>query len=123
MTPLNSWDDIIHAAARDKFVGRTQELGVFRAELTRFPPEKLVFFIWGQGGAGKSTLLEEYCRRAQDAKFSTALADEQCADIPAVLGRFFEQLSSSGFKLPTFATKYQTYCQHRNTIEKDPEAP
>jgi hypothetical protein len=60
--PMGSnWDDLINEAEAERFVGREQELDLFRREISLVRPRSIIFYITGQGDARKSTLLER-CR-------------------------------------------------------------
>ena len=91
MTSSGDWNDIIDNAEAECFVGREQELNIFRQEIGCTPPRYLVFYITGQGGVGKSTLLNRYQEMAKERGFLILDADEQQHDVPAVLARFAHQ--------------------------------
>src|SRR5260221_1138077 len=123
MTAAGSWDDILDEAEAKLFVGREQELAVFRQQIGLVKPGYLIFYITGQGGAGKSTLLNRYRDIAKDAGFLLADCDEQQESIVSVLGRFSHQLAEQGFPLKRFGDRYHIYRQKMSEIENDPDAP
>lgn len=123
MTSTGDWNDIIEHAEAECFVGREQELNIFRREISRTPPRYLVFYITGQGGVGKSTLLKRYQEIAKERGFLILDADEQQHDVPTVLARFAHQLAELHLPLKRFDERYKVYRQKMNEIENDPEAP
>jgi hypothetical protein len=56
--------DRLVAARRGRFVGRSDELELFRSALQAAEPPFAVLYVYGPGGIGKTTLLQEYARRA-----------------------------------------------------------
>jgi len=123
MTSSGDWGEIIDEMEAKRFVGREQELDVFRRQISLNKPNYLIFYITGQGGVGKSTLLNRYKEIARDSNFLIADCDEQERDVPAVLGRFAHRLAGQDMPLKRFAERYKTYRQKMNEIESDPEAP
>ncbi|HEY1351716.1 MAG TPA: tetratricopeptide repeat protein [Ktedonobacteraceae bacterium] len=118
-----NWDDLITEAEAERFVGREQELDLFRKEMSLPRPHSLIFYITGQGGVGKSTLLGRYRAFAEAAGFLLADTDELQRDVPSVLGRFARQFSEQGIQLKRFNERYKTYRQKMNELENDPQAP
>src|SRR3954454_20691469 len=102
MTSDGDWGEIIDEADAKKFVGREQELVIFRQQMILAKPDYLIFYISGQGGIGKTTLLNRYKDIAKDLDFLAVDSDEQQKDIPAVLGHFADQLAGYGYKLKKF---------------------
>jgi tetratricopeptide (TPR) repeat protein len=117
------WDDVFDEAEAESFVGRENELEKFRQQIILVKPRYPIFYITGQGGAGKSTLLHRYQGIAEEHGFLIAECDEQQHDVPAVLGRFAQQLTEQGFPLKDFNERYKAYRQKMHEIECDPEAP
>jgi len=118
-----TWGDVIEKAESERFIGREQELFAFKLHIERNPPRYLIFFISGQGGAGKSSLLNRCRDVSQDLGMLLADCDEQQTDIPAVLGRFAQQMAEQGFTLKKFDERYKVYRQKMDEIEHDPDAP
>lgn len=123
MAAKGNWDTIIKKVEAQRFVGRGQEIDAFRRQLGLNEPDSLIFYITGQGGVGKSTLLNRYKDVARESNFLLAGSDEQERDVPAVLGRFAQQLADQDMPLKRFHERYKTYKQKMNEIESDPEAP
>jgi hypothetical protein len=53
-------------ARRQRFVGRSAELELFRIALSRDAPDFAVLHLYGPGGMGKTTLLREFARIAEE---------------------------------------------------------
>lgn len=120
---IGDWDKIIDEAEAERFVGREQELDIFRKQINSAPPRYLIFYITGQGGSGKSALLNRYRDIARDNGFLLADSSEQERDVPSMLGRFAQQLAKQDYPLKHFDDRYKTYRQKMNEIENDPKAP
>ena len=69
MTSTGDWGEIINQVETERFVGRVQELDIFRQQANHLPPRYLIFYITGQGGVGKTTLLNRYRKIAEDLSF------------------------------------------------------
>lgn len=123
MSVGGNWDDLITEAEAERFVGREEELYLFRKEIRLFRPRFIIFYITDQGGVGKSTLLGRYRTVAENVGFLLADTDEQQRDVPSVLGRFAHQFSEQGVQLKRFNERYKTYRQKMDEIENDPQAP
>jgi DNA-binding winged helix-turn-helix (wHTH) protein len=74
------------AARRQRFVGRQEEIAIFRSALQAGDPPFVALHITGTGGVGKTTLLHEYAR----------VADEAGRHVVRIDGRHIEA-SSLGF--------------------------
>jgi DNA-binding winged helix-turn-helix (wHTH) protein len=59
--------DRLASERRRRFVGRENEIAVFRSALLADEPPFVVLHVNGPGGVGKTTLLEEFVRMAQEA--------------------------------------------------------
>ena len=123
MGSVGDWDEIIDEAEAERFVGRENELELFRQQVRLDKPRYLIFYITGQGGSGKTTLLNRYQDIARGFNFVITSCDEKQRDVPAVLGRFAQQLAEQGFPLKHFDEQYKMYRQKLHEIENDPEAP
>ncbi len=120
---MQDWGDIIRKAEAERFVGREQELEAFQREIALTVPGVLIYYLTGQGGVGKTTLLRRYQELAKNSGFLVAECSEQQKDVPAVLGRFAQQLALQHAPLENFEKRYKVYRQHLHEIENDPEAP
>lgn len=67
-------------ARRQRFVGRSAELELFRAALSRDVPDFAVLHLHGPGGMGKTTLLREFTQIAADAGRTHLLLDGRHLD-------------------------------------------
>src|SRR5687767_3006906 len=59
--------DRLTAVRRQRFVGRSAELDLFRAAIHEPEPPFCLLFVHGPGGIGKTSLLGEFERLAQEA--------------------------------------------------------
>lgn len=108
------------------FVGRQEQISLFRSNLLLDPENSLrrfIFNVWGQGGVGKSTLLRQFRQIAESAKCITAYTDETEKSVQEVMGRLALVLEQQGHKLNQFNERYKVYRQKRQELESDPEAP
>lgn len=67
-------------ARRQRFVGRSAELELFRAALSRDAPDFAVLHLVGPGGMGKTTLLREFARIAEEAERPFTILDGRHLD-------------------------------------------
>ncbi len=67
--------DRLSAARGSLFVGRTQELDLFRSALGDSEPPFLALYIFGPGGIGKTSLLREFERLCMDAHIGASYLD------------------------------------------------
>ncbi|MCY7322504.1 MAG: ATP-binding protein, partial [Phormidesmis sp. CAN_BIN36] len=85
-----SFQEILRQRQQSSFVGRDDQLALFRQNLEfRLEDERrrFLFNIWGQGGVGKTTLLGQFRAIAEKAKRITAYIDEGERDVPGVMER------------------------------------
>ncbi|BAY16673.1 tetratricopeptide repeat protein [Anabaenopsis circularis NIES-21] len=129
MNPPNkpkSLQDILKQRQQSGFVGREEQVNLFRKNL-ELPLEDsrrhFLFNIWGQGGVGKTTLLRQFRQIVEGAKIIPAYVDEGEKSVPEVMGRLAEDLEQQGHKLGQFTERYKVYRQKRQELETDPEAP
>ena len=90
-----SLQDIIRKRQQEEFVGRSEQLDLFRTNLARSWDDEqrlFLFNVFGQGGVGKSTLLKRFREIASETGTVSALVDEQEIDVPSVLAQFAKQL-------------------------------
>src|SRR6185312_231488 len=90
-----SLQTILKRRQQGEFVGREEQLNLFRQNLTldlNDDRRRFVFNIFGQGGVGKTSLLRRYSQLAKDCNAIIAWTDEIEEDIPAVMGRITQQL-------------------------------
>lgn len=115
--------DFIDNSDQENFIGRTNELSIFRDNLLSSQPLSLIFFVFGQGGVGKSELLKQYKNLAEENGHIVAVSDETQTDIPLLLDKFSRDVEESGGKLKRFSEKFKKYQQLKHEVESDPNAP
>jgi hypothetical protein len=121
-----SLQDILQQRQQSGFVGREEQVSLFRQNLDLSLEDSrrhFLFNVWGQGGVGKSTLLRQFRKMAESAKIIAAHTDDSEKSVPEAMGRLAEQLEQQNYKLPQFTERYKVYRQKRQELESDPEAP
>ncbi|MBW4569956.1 MAG: tetratricopeptide repeat protein [Tolypothrix carrinoi HA7290-LM1] len=121
-----SLQDILQQRQQSGFVGREEQVSLFRQNLDLSLEDSrrhFLFNVWGQGGVGKSTLLRQFRKIAESAKIIAAHTDDSEKSVPEAMGRLAEQLEQQNYKLPQFTERYKVYRQKRQELESDPEAP
>lgn len=108
------------------FVGRGQQLELFKQNLSRPLDSEDCYFIFnvhGQSGVGKSMLLKMFDKLAKEQNAITAYINEETKDLPEMLADFAKQLEVQDAPLKKFDKYYKTYLQEKKRLEADPEAP
>lgn len=121
-----SLQDILQQRQQSGFVGREEQVSLFRQNLDLSLEDSrrhFLFNVWGQGGVGKSTLLRHFRKMAEEAKIIAAHTNDIEKSVPEAMGRLAEQLEQQNYKLPQFSDRYKVYRQKRQELESDPEAP
>ncbi|NEU76252.1 tetratricopeptide repeat protein [Hassallia byssoidea VB512170] len=121
-----SLQDILQQRQQSGFVGREEQVSLFRQNLDLSLEDSrrhFLFNVWGQGGVGKSTLLRQFRKIAESAKIIAAHTDDSEKSVPEAMGRLAEQLEQQNYKLTQFTERYKVYRQKRQELESDPEAP
>lgn len=72
--------DRLAAARRERFVGRLDEIELFRAALRADKPPFAVLHVYGPGGVGKTALLHEYAHIATESGRPVAQLDGRDVD-------------------------------------------
>ncbi len=116
-------------AAKKKldFIGREEQLAIFRANFNEKPEASSynIFNIYGQGGVGKTTLSRQYERitKENDAVIAFIDLESDIKNIPALMAEIVRQLKTQQADFSKFDAKYKTFRQEKEQLEKDPEAP
>ena len=121
-----SLQDILQQRQQSGFVGREEQVSLFRQNLDLSLEDSrrhFLFNVWGQGGVGKSTLLRQFRKMAESAKMIAAHTDDSEKSVPEAMGRLAEQLEQQNYKLTQFSDRYKVYRHKRQELETDPEAP
>ncbi|MBD2604577.1 tetratricopeptide repeat protein [Scytonema hofmannii FACHB-248] len=121
-----SLQDILQQRQQSGFVGREEQVSLFRQNMDLSLEDScrhFLFNVWGQGGVGKSTLLRQFRKMAESAKIIAAHTNDIEKSVPEAMGRLAEQLEQQNYKLPQFTERYKVYRQKRQELESDPEAP
>jgi tetratricopeptide (TPR) repeat protein len=121
-----SLQDILQQRQQSGFVGREEQVSLFRQNLELSLEDSrrhFLFNVWGQGGVGKSTLLRQFRKMAESAKMIAGHTNDSEKSVPEAMGRLAEQLEQQNYKLPQFSDRYKVYRQKRQELESDPEAP
>ncbi|MCU0492948.1 MAG: tetratricopeptide repeat protein [Chloroflexaceae bacterium] len=121
-----SLQEINRLRQRESFIGREEQINLFRGNLA-LPIEderrRFIFAVSGQGGVGKSSLLRRFRQLAEAVGAATAMVDEDEHDVPTMLARLAEQFEAQGCELKSFSTRYRVFRQRRQELETDPDAP
>ena len=119
-----SMQEIMRRRKQSEFVGRDDQLTLFRRNLAAPDDERIfVFNVFGQGGVGKSTLLKRYRELARADAALTALTTDAQTDIIAAMDQLATDFAREDHPLPKFAERYRTYRKLRQELESDPDAP
>ncbi|MGW1348865.1 tetratricopeptide repeat protein [Streptomyces sp. NPDC002409] len=107
-----SLQEIVDGHRRAAFVGREDELALFRANF-EVPPEdarhRFVFHVRGNAGVGKTSLVREWERAARESGALTAWVDDAAESIPEVLASVAAQFAGQGHPLKALDRLLATY--------------
>ncbi|MFF8611475.1 tetratricopeptide repeat protein [Streptomyces sp. NPDC015350] len=107
-----SLQEIVDRHRRAAFVGREDELALFRANF-EVPPEdarhRFVFHVRGNAGVGKTSLVREWERAARESGALTAWVDDAAESIPEVLASVAAQFAGQGHPLKALDRLLATY--------------
>lgn len=122
----SSLQDVVRRRQREEFTGRERQILTFCENLGRSLEDerrKFFFNISGQGGAGKTWLLRRFRHFTESNEGIVAWSDALEKDVPSAMGKIAEQMEQNGYNLQSFSERYRVYCQKRQELETDPEAP
>jgi tetratricopeptide (TPR) repeat protein len=121
-----SLQDIIKLRQQSEFVGREDQVSIFRRNFP-LPPEdaqrRFLFTVYGQGGAGKTWLLRYFRKIAEELGAITTYSDESDPGVLEAMESIAAQFEQQGYPLKTFDERYRIYRQRQNELEADPDAP
>ena len=123
MPNSSNFQELLSDFSSRSFVGRNEEIGLFKNLLTSEKPDFLVLGMSGQGGVGKTTLLELYKRIAEERNEFAGISNEDNLNIPDVLKNFENQFQHLDFRLKHFAETQAKYNDLLGQIESDTNAP
>ncbi|QXE36362.1 tetratricopeptide repeat protein [Streptomyces sp. GMY02] len=115
-----SMQERIRRRRRGGFVGRREELGLFRGNFD-IPPDddrhRFVFHVRGNAGVGKTSLMRELEEAARERGALTAYTDEAVAGVPEVMAAVSEQFGRQGRPLKALDRALATYRQRQFEAE------
>ncbi|AEE54533.1 ATP-binding protein [Haliscomenobacter hydrossis] len=121
-----SLQDHLRQRRSSTFIGREQQLELFKQNLNRALDSEDYYFIFsihGQGGVGKTTLVNKFQELARDQKALVTYANEDVREVPDLLAALAKQLRDQGAPLKKLEDRHRTYLQEKKRLEADPEAP
>jgi chromosomal replication initiation ATPase DnaA len=110
-------------AQASNFVGREEQLDIFRKNIMAEIPLYPFLLIAGQGGVGKSTLLGQFRAMCDENRIPHALTDYPEGTPSAAMNRLAMTLEKAGHSLNSFRERYQKYLQLEEKIQKEPDKP
>jgi energy-coupling factor transporter ATP-binding protein EcfA2 len=111
-----------HAQAGN-FVGREEQLDIFRKNISSEIPIYPFLLISGQGGVGKSTLLKQFQALCNENYIPNALTDYTESTPSAAMNQLATSLEKGGNLLKTFRERHQKYLELKEVIQKEPNKP
>ncbi|WP_055530162.1 tetratricopeptide repeat protein [Streptomyces alboniger] len=127
-----SMQELIRRRRRAGFVGRREELRMFR-ENFELPPDddrhRFLFHVHGPAGVGKTSLVRELAQLARDRGALVAHIDEGAASIPEAVAELSAQFAQQGRGVKRLERALATYRQRSHEAvaaavrEPDPDAP
>ncbi|MEU6121420.1 tetratricopeptide repeat protein [Streptomyces sp. NPDC047123] len=127
-----SMQELIRRRRRAGFVGRREELQVFRQNFGTPPDDdrhRFLFHVHGPAGVGKTSLVREFGQLSTDIGALVAYADEGAPGIPALLGEVAAQFAQQGRPLRALERALTAYRRRTHEAlaaaagEPEPDAP
>lgn len=121
-----SLQDINRRRQGDAFVGRDEQLTIFRENLgldLEDERRRFIFAVSGQGGVGKTSILRRFRRLIEETGGVCALVDEAETEVTVAMARIAIQFREQGHPLDRFEKRYREYLQLKQRLEADPDAP
>lgn len=115
-----SMQELIGRRKRAGFVGRRNELDLFRGNFDTSPEDErhsFVFHIHGTAGVGKSSLVRELEAVATQRKALTACTDETVNSAPEAMAAISAQFARQGVELKALDKLLASYRQRRHEAE------
>lgn len=115
-----SMQELIGRRKRAGFVGRRNELDLFRGNFDTSPEDErhsFVFHIHGTAGVGKSSLVRELEAVATQRKALTACTDETVNSAPEAMAAISAQFARQGVELKALDKLLAAYRQRRHEAE------
>ncbi|NEA03924.1 ATP-binding protein, partial [Streptomyces sp. SID10116] len=113
-----SMQELIRRRRRAAFVGRRDELRLFRANF-EVPPEddrhRFLFHVHGPAGVGKTSLVRELGQLATERGALVAYVDDAVPDLPEALGEITAQFAQQG---RTMKALDRALAAHRHRIHE-----
>lgn len=115
-----SVQELIEAARRASFVGRSDELAAFRGTFDLPPGDarrRFVFHIHGNSGVGKTFLVREFAEAARERQALVAVLDESATGVPEAMEELCHLFAGQGYPLKALDKLLATYRQRRYEAE------
>ncbi|MDJ0460684.1 ATP-binding protein [Streptomyces sp. H27-C3] len=119
-TARPSMQELIRRRRRAGFVGRRDELAVYRANFDTMPDDerhRFLFHIHGNAGVGKTSLVRELEHTARERKALTAYVDENVNSVPEAMAAISAQFAQQGKVFKAMDRLLATYRQRRHEAE------
>ena len=126
---MRTFGDKRKKSAPNSFIGREQQLALFRQNIETGPDSEAfinIFNIYGQGGVGKSTLSKRYGAITKEKEIATAFIDQEnhkLQTIPEFMAAVAKDLSEQGADFSDFDNRYKIYRQENKELEKNDDYP
>ncbi|WP_327324269.1 tetratricopeptide repeat protein [Streptomyces sp. NBC_01210] len=124
--------EFIRRRKRAGFVGRRDELALFRENFD-FPPaderHRFIFHIRGNAGVGKTSLVQQFQEASRERKAITSYVDEAVSSVPEAMAAIGAHFARQGHALKALERMLATYRERRYEAESasvavlDPQQP